>query len=82
MIPALVMLLAVTATDWALLVGAEGMEGAICAKGREVCETARAAIQRGLWPIVPPETPTRCVPHPNCFSPASNCIERYNCNER
>ncbi len=54
-------------------------ERPICAKSRETCEEARAAIAARRWPIVPRETPTRCTPMPGCFQERSNCIARFNC---
>jgi hypothetical protein len=65
----------VTNSDWALIVGGER----ICAKNMQVCETARDAIRRGHWPIVPADTPTSCVISPNCFDEQSNCIVNFNC---
>jgi len=55
------------AGDWALIVSRNGSETGICAKSRATCEAARKAIAGGLWPIVPPETPTACIPWPGCF---------------
>lgn len=51
----------------------------ICAKSYSTCLVAQKAIARGLWPIVPAATQTLCLPHPDCFSPRSNCIIGYNC---
>ena len=50
----------------------------ICAKSEHTCEKAREAIQLGRWPIVSPETPTRCTPAPGCFSPESLVIREFN----
>ena len=69
------------ASDWELRV--EGLDGPICAKSREVCETARDAIRSGRWALgVPRDVATGCVPHANCFSPESECIASYNCGPR
>jgi hypothetical protein len=67
-------ILAVASGDYALVLPTER----ICAKSLAVCEAAREAIAGGRWPIAPQETPTRCEPSPNCFSPASNVIKGYN----
>ncbi len=50
----------------------------VCAKSRETCEEARAAIAARRWPIAPRQTPTRCLPAPTCFSHESNTIRGYN----
>lgn len=50
----------------------------ICAKSADNCETARRAIERGWWPIMPSGSGIRCEAHPQCFSPASNTIKGYN----
>lgn len=50
------------------------------------CEAARAgrwqpapdaAHHEGYPPIE--DATTRCIPHPNCFDPRSECIAGYNC---
>ena len=68
----------VAASDWQLVV--EGIPEPICAKSREVCETARAAIRDGKWEMgISRDVATACAPAPGCFSPASECIAGYNC---
>jgi hypothetical protein len=53
--------------DWALMLTIHGIEAGICATSSRTCDQARWAIAQGYWPIVPPQTPTYCVPHPYCF---------------
>lgn len=65
------------ASDFELVV--EGVPGPICAKSAAVCEAARRAIRDDKWSLgVPADTPSRCTPHPDCFSFESNFIAGYN----
>lgn len=67
-----------SAGDWVL--AAPGQREAICATSRETCETARSAVERGvIFRDLPARAGWRCVPHPGCLSPESECIPGYNC---
>lgn len=51
----------------------------ICAKSHATCLQAQIAIIKGWFlPDLPPGTPSRCIPYPNCFSMQSNVIKNYN----
>jgi len=54
--------------DWVLVINRHGVDTGICAKSQATCEAAREAIAKGWWSIVPPVTPTVCLPHPRCFA--------------
>lgn len=66
----------VSSQDWALPLG-DGSH--ICATTRGSCEAAMDAVRAGRWPVARRDAPLLCSPHPGCFSPASECIQGYNC---
>jgi hypothetical protein len=69
------------AADWELVVKPPALE-AICAKSEETCRAAIGAVRAfGLFADLG-IVEMRCIPHPNCFPEASNCIAGYNCGAR
>lgn len=64
--------------DYVAVVREGGMAVGSCAKSLDACEDFRTAIRAGWFPAIPVNTPTRCEPRANCFSPQSNVIRGYN----
>jgi hypothetical protein len=60
--------------DFALIVPGQPP---ICATSATTCEQARYAIRMGWLEGLMGELPTKCEPHPNCFSARSGCIPGY-----
>lgn len=58
-----------------------GGETHIAAKSRKVCENAIGAIRFGWLVGIPANADLRCLPHPNMFTPRSDCIAGFNCGK-